>query len=50
MNLTLVDVSCRPLEGKVQEMEFMYIKGRHVRCVLSRMPCPHSLQVAHCGD
>lgn len=38
MNLTLVDVSCRPLEGKAQEMEFMYIKGRHVRCVFSRMP------------
>lgn len=32
MNLTLVDVSCRALEGKAQELEFLYVKGRSVRC------------------
>ncbi|KAK9845506.1 hypothetical protein WJX81_008106 [Elliptochloris bilobata] len=33
MNLTLVDVTCRPLEGKAQQMEFLYVKGRHVRYI-----------------
>ena len=32
MNLTLVDVTCRALEGKAQELEFLYVKGRSVRC------------------
>ena len=32
MNLTLVDVTCRALEGKTQELEFLYVKGRNVRC------------------
>ncbi len=35
MNLTLVDVSCRPLEGTARELEFLYVKGRHVRCALA---------------
>jgi len=35
MNLTLVDVSCRPLEGAARELEFLYVKGRHVRCALA---------------
>ena len=34
MNLTLVDVTCRALEGKAQELEFLYVKGRSVRCDL----------------
>ena len=32
MNLTLVDVTCCALEGKAQELEFLYVKGRSVRC------------------
>ena len=32
INLTLVDVTCRALEGSAQELEFLYVKGRNVRC------------------
>ena len=33
MNLTLTGVSMQPLQGRGQNLDFLYVKGRHIRYI-----------------
>ena len=38
MNLTLSGASWQPLQGEAQTMDFLFIKGSHVRCGCASLP------------